>query len=339
MSTGLLDNFAAAVQKRPRVAAGLLIAGIVPLIGPRVLRALQGPSLVYPLNAEAAEALPAPVNFTSSSLIPALLTRFAALPTSDGSWVFPTWVMIALAVVSAIIVGYLATRWGSKRWIALAMALAIPAAPFVAWTDPYSWSLVLGLVWVGLSRTWPHAVAGAVLASLGHSEQALAALFALWVVTRAHELRPWRTRSNTALVMSLVIYGLFQSWFLLSGFHDVRTLNLGVLARESLAKHLNGEWPTLIFSLYGVLWVVLIVLTIGVRPSRWSGAVLWLGLAAIPLAAGFLTLDGTRVLVPVGTPASMAVLSLLWDRPDRPAVNTYGWLRSLVSSPSSKLQP
>lgn len=150
-------------------------------------------------------------------------------------------------------------------------------------------------------RKWPVVLACAIMAYANPGQALLAglSLLILSIVPAFHHLR---RRSQAVLVsgLSLAIIEVLVS----SGSSQGRSLS--ELASMSLNYSLF-TFPLRLFTIYGLLWVLVIALIFALSWRTLIPASL--SLVGIPVAATLITLDGTRVGVGVSALAIFAVLT------------------------------
>jgi hypothetical protein len=170
-----------------------------------------------------------------------------------------------------------------------------------------------------------------LLAVTGNPDQALALAVCLLVVSFAPSLRWLRPRAGVVFAVVVTVWVVMQVWFAAYGKLEVTRVGLmgrifGMGGEVSPADEIltgrfadQGSWalgqfeslfaafPLLVFSWFGVFWVVAIYLIWTMRgSSRWF--VLG-GLIVLPVfIASIFGIDGTREFVPVAWPILLALV-------------------------------
>lgn len=185
-----------------------------------------------------------------------------------------------------------------------------------------AWPLLLGdLAWLGngfeflplfivlsvLARRWSVVVAGAVLASLTHPEQALVAFASLLVLSLAPEFRSYRLRASIGSVAALTATVITSLWLAARGTESRAEFFFEWFI--DAAAQFAGNTVLLVYSGWGVWWLLLL-LAFGLLGRR-GKTVIIISAILIPTAVTATTLDGTRVFVGVASAVGVALYAFL----------------------------
>jgi hypothetical protein len=244
--------------------------------------------------------------------------------------------LIALVVGLAIAIVLCARRFGPRVAGTLSIVLAMSPAVTVSlmWLgQPDPLTLSLGLAATLVRRRWVAAIVG-VLAGLAHPEQAIVMAVACGVVRatladdspRAPGLR--RAAIETVWVGAGVAVGRAMTEVYLR----VNDIVISHPRTSYLDLGVGGFWhshrqalPTLVYALWGPLWIVLVGLVVvrltnrASRRDRDANAAWWV-VAAVSLAAlvpVFFTLDETRVYAVITSPLLVLLAVLIPRELDR----------------------
>jgi hypothetical protein len=306
------------------VFAFLLVAFAVLRNGINVLGAWYS---TYPFLIE---SFPTPVHpFSASwaSVVPA----WAFGVSSDAGWVLFHALAVGVVLVGLVVVPMRVLPDVRGRVVALVLVASPLATVLLQEIGRYDVWMIAGGVVLALARRLWVVGAGALLAVTGNPDQALALAVCLLVVSLAPSLRWFRPRAGVVFAVVVTVWVLMQVWFAAYGKLEVTRIGLmgrifGVGSEVSPADEIltgrfadQGSWalghfeslfaafPLLVFSWFGVFWVVAIYLIWTMRGiSRWF---MLGGLIVLPaLIASIFGIDGTREFVPVAWPILLALV-------------------------------
>lgn len=282
------------------LAVGVVRIGVLP-IGPEWVGWLRG----------AAESLPEPSQYLSSSVGPAALMRVLGGPPSVIWWALGAGLWL---IVMALPILVLARRGILGRLLAIGLAASPAFAVTVTMLGHYDLWMIAGSATIVLARrTWA-ALLGALLAVLGNPEQALPSAFAVLLVAVAWKNRSLVTRSLIYLGLAACTVVVVALWASSTGgpSRSGGYLSLLPLSVESFL----GVWPLAVYAWLGPLWLVVLALILTLPLWR-SRALALGGVVVVPALMSITTLDGTRVFVAVGTGALVALVALALRGPLR----------------------
>ncbi len=200
------------------------------------------------------------------------------------------------------------------------------------------WIIAGGVILALASRLWVVGL-GALLAVLGNPDQALALSVCLLVVAASPSLSWLRPRAYTVAGVVGLVWLAGQFWF--AAYGKLEVTRLGLMGRilglggetspadeiltgrfSSSSSWLTGQLeslftslPLLVFSWFGVFWLIAIYLVWVQRGSgRWSAG---LGLVVLPaVIASVFGIDGTREFVPIAWPILLVLAYQGLVKPD-----------------------
>ena len=223
------------------------------------------------------------------------------------------WISIhVFLVLSALIAPFLMPRVRSRSWTLRVMFVVIVGGPvlpvLLEWVGSYDSVTVLGLVLAALGQKYAVKIIGWMLVGVGHVELGFVAAALLTAYTAMNAPRQDRIRRASAdvltaagplLVMFVLTTALVATW----GGSSSR-IDLALANPIDNAYKFALVMPGMLFSVLGVLWLILL------RPReirRRRTLSLILIVVAVSLTLPFLFHDHTRVLGILSFP-----LTLLW---------------------------
>ncbi|MET0458397.1 MAG: hypothetical protein ABW195_04070 [Ilumatobacteraceae bacterium] len=230
-------------------------------------------------------------DYRSWSVLPIAAARLVQVSTMRGFALLQT----AILVVGTAGVLGLEARRAPRRALVATLAVFMTAAPAYAlqFVGSYDQLLVVLLLAAVLVRTDWAAVAIGVALGLTHAEVGFAALAMVLILGLAgvgDRSRP-RCLSLLGLVVARVA---LQIWFSRSGLHSDRWTFIREYGVDSLAGNLLDVWPVVLWSMFGVGWVVVIrAFRDGDRRRRFALA----GIAVLCLGLCAITLDQSRIAI------------------------------------------
>jgi hypothetical protein len=282
------------------LAVGVVRIGVLP-IGPEWVGWLRG----------AAESLPEPSQYLSSSVGPAVVMRVLGGPPSIIWWLLGAGIWL---LVFAVPITILARRGVRGRLLAIGLAASPAFAVTVTMLGHYDLWIIAGSATLVLAKRAWVALLGALVAVLGNPEQALPSALAILLVALAWRNRSLALRSLVYLGLASCAVVLVAAWASAAGgpSRSGGYLSLLPLSVESFL----GVWPLAIYAWLGPLWLAVLALILMLPPWR-SRALALGGVVVVPALMSITTLDGTRVFVAVGTGALVALVALALQGPLR----------------------
>jgi hypothetical protein len=270
------------------------------------------------------ESFPTPVHPFSvswASMVPAWLLGV----NSDTGWSALHVVAVGLVAVGLVLLPMRLLPDIRGRVVALVVVASPMFTVLVHEIGRYDvWIIAGGVILALASRLWVVGL-GALLAVLGNPDQALALSVCLLLVAASPSLSWLRPRAYT--VVGVVGLGWLAGQFWFAAYGKLEVTRLGLMGRilglggeaspadeiltgrfSSSSSWLTGQLeslftslPLLVFSWFGVFWLIAIYLVWVQRGSgRWLAG---LGLVALPaVIASVFGIDGTREFVPIAWP-------------------------------------
>ena len=276
------------------------------------------------------ESFPTPVHpFSASwaSMVPAWLLGV----DSDVGWSVLHVAAVVLVAVGLVLLPMRLLPDVRGRVVALVLVASPMFTVLLHEIGRYDvWVIAGGVILALARRLWVVGV-GALLAVFGNPDQALALAVCLLVVAAAPSLSWLRRRAYVVAGVVGSVWVAGQFWFAAYGKLEVTRLGLmgrifGLGGEASPAdeiltgrfstsntwvvaqvESLFSSFPLLVFSWFGVFWVIAIYLIWVQRGSgRWS---VGLGLIVLPaVIASVFGIDGTREFVPIAWPILLVLV-------------------------------
>lgn len=253
---------------------------------------------------DGARALPAPLNWFSSSWGTLVFGRLTGLDASKTVW--NTGYLIAALAVLILACLLVLLRPTPRRRVAVLLLACSPLPTVILFgIGRYDLFLITGSALVALGRRWWLVVIGALIATSANPEQSIVASLCLLLVAGAPRFRAKRRDALIFFGIAVVNWVGVTLWFSHYNVDGSRALLFPVWIAKSLQGFVEA-FPLSLYSWYGVLWpLVLFVVGSLTGRSRW---LVLSGLFLLPGLFTVTTLDGTRVFVCVVTAAALFVV-------------------------------
>lgn len=233
-----------------------------------------------------------------------------------------------LSFVAAVaLIVWLAGRYqrDSSKWILILILLG-PMGAVLTGYGRHDVFLVLGAVLfvLGGERRFATLIVGSVLIVAGNRLQSLSLALGLAVIVLAPQFRSWG--KPTLVLLGTSLAGILGEEVLAA--ESGRTTQAGMFMGnlQNSLEYFAITAPYIVYSLYGVGWLVVVTALVMLGPR--SAAPVVIALIVLPLLAMATTVDGMRVGVGVSA-VPFLVLSLWFLRQVRASVDSKALTRAL----------